>query len=1042
MTPITYILCQHASASRRIRRFCWLVALSLTLYPCSRTAQALNPGYHISQYGHSAWRLQDGVFPGAPSAIAQTSDGYLWIGTGNGLFRFDGVRFTPYSAVQNQPLSTPVIISLLGSRDGSLWIGTPYGLARWKDGELTTYASIRSQVNNIREDKDGGIWVSRSRMGDSQGPLCRVREAGPQCFGKNEGIPQQTALFQTPSADGAIWISGNAALTRWTPTSIKVTQLPALANATQLNGIDALEATSDGALWVGMVFAGPGRGLQKLVNDVFEPITAGGFDSSNLRVTSLLLDRENVLWVGTLDAGIYRLSGGKVDHYQGAEGLSGNTVQSIFEDHDGNIWIATTSGIDRFRNLRVVSVSSQEGLSASAVTSVLAAKDGTVWFGNSSFLDALRNDGVNSTPAEKVLSGRQFTSLFQDHAGRIWVGIDNDVAIRQNDGSFSRVRTSDGKPIGTVIAMTEDAERNIWAQVVSPFELIRIQNDKVQEVIPQSRDGDTWDLAPDPRGGIWLGLRHGDLGHYYQGALKIYEAHTEGQHDRVYRLAVGSDGSVFGATQRGVIALVNDRVRRMTEDNGLPCNEIYSLLLDARQSLWLYASCGLIEIERADFLKWLSQPSTRVRGRVFDAFDGVFAGRSAFQPTSALAPDGRIWFVNDQVAQFIDPAHLSAKALPPPVHIEQVIADRMTFQNVQTIQLPALTRNLEVDYTAPSLTLPERVHFRYRLDGIDSEWHEANTRRQAFYTDPSPGSYNFQVQASNEDGAWGGASETLYVRIQPAFFQTAWFRAACVAGFLLLLGGLYQLRLRQIGQAFNARLEERVGERNRIARDLHDTLLQSFQGLLLRFQTAYALFDTRPTDAKEVLGNSIDQTAQAITEGREAVQGLRASTVESNDLAQAIRTLGEQLVAEASSATSAGLHVAVEGTSRNLHPIVRDEIYRIASEALRNAYRHAEAKQIEVEFRYDERQFRLRVRDDGKGIDAMFLTAEGRSGHFGLHGMRERAKSVGGKLTVWTAAESGTEIELIIPAARAYAASSRRSWFAEKFSVRSAQGEP
>ena len=277
--------------------------------------------------------------------------------------------------------------------------------------------------------------------------------------------------------------------------------------------------------------------------------------------------------------------------------------------------------------------------------------------------------------------------------------------------------------------------------------------------------------------------------------------------------------------------------------------------------------------------------------------------------------------------------------------------------------------------------------------------------------------------------------------IAPAYWQTTWFRTACAAIVLLLLWALYQLRLRQIARVFNVRLEERVAERSRIARDLHDTLLQNFQGLLLRFQTVLALCETRPAEAKEVLRSSIDQTAQAITEGREAVQGLRASTIESNDLAQAITTLGEQLAAEASSATSVGLQVEVEGTSRNLHPIVRDEIYRVASEALRNAFRHAEAQQIEVEFRYDERQFRLRVRDDGKGIDATYLTAEGRARHFGLHGMRERAKLMGGKLTVWTAAESGTEIEFIIPAAHVYAASPRRSWFAEKFSWKSVRSK-
>lgn len=297
------------------------------------------------------------------------------------------------------------------------------------------------------------------------------------------------------------------------------------------------------------------------------------------------------------------------------------------------------------------------------------------------------------------------------------------------------------------------------------------------------------------------------------------------------------------------------------------------------------------------------------------------------------------------------------------------------------------------------------------------------------------------VSASNGDNLWNEAGAVMSVDVPPAFNQTTWFRAACVAAFLATLWALYRLRLHQIAKGFNARLEERVAERTRIARDLHDTLLQSFQGLLLRFQTVSALLETRPADAKEILTNAIDQTAQAITEGREAVQGLRVSAVEPSDLARAIKALGEELAAVASSATSVGLQVGVEGTPRTLHPIVRDEVYRIASEALRNAFQHAEAKQIEVELRYDKRRFQLRIRDDGKGIDPNFLTAEGREGHFGLHGMRERAKLIGGKLTVWTALDSGTEIELNIPAARAYGASRRRSWFAEKFSGNSVESD-
>src|SRR6267154_1799368 len=259
--------------------------------------------------------------------------------------------------------------------------------------------------------------------------------------------------------------------------------------------------------------------------------------------------------------------------------------------------------------------------------------------------------------------------------------------------------------------------------------------------------------------------------------------------------------------------------------------------------------------------------------------------------------------------------------------------------------------------------------------------------------------------------------------------------SACPAAFLGMLGAAYQLRLRQLSREFNLRLEERVNERTRIARDLHDTLLQSFHGLLLRFQTASELFPRRPAEAKQTLDSAIEQAAQAITEGRDAVQGLRSSTVVTNDLALAINTLGEELAGSETNPNAAEFHVGVEGTARDLHPILRDEVYRIAGEALRNAFRHAKARRIEVEIRYDERQFRLRVRDDGKGIDLKLLNDDERPGHYGMRGMRERAKLLGGKLTVWSELDSGTEVELSIPAANAYATADgrRRSWLAEKF---------
>ena len=307
------------------------------------------------------------------------------------------------------------------------------------------------------------------------------------------------------------------------------------------------------------------------------------------------------------------------------------------------------------------------------------------------------------------------------------------------------------------------------------------------------------------------------------------------------------------------------------------------------------------------------------------------------------------------------------------------------------------------------------------------------------YTNLPPRKYRFHVLACNNSGVWNEEGATLDFVIPPTWYQTNWFRAACVLAFLAMLWGAYQFRVRQLAYQFNMRLEERVHERTRIARDLHDTLLQSFHGLLMNFQTASRLLPGHPMEAKEKLDGAIEHAEEAILEGRDAVQGLRTSTVETNDLAQAISALGEELATDSTNAPPAGFRVVVDGASRDLHPILRDEIYRIAVEALRNALRHAQARTIEVEIRYGDQEFRLRVRDDGRGFDPAVSPSHGREGHYGLPGMKERAKIAGGKLRVWSEVGAGTEVELQIPASTAYAKAPRRSWLSEKL-VRKAVG--
>jgi signal transduction histidine kinase len=338
---------------------------------------------------------------------------------------------------------------------------------------------------------------------------------------------------------------------------------------------------------------------------------------------------------------------------------------------------------------------------------------------------------------------------------------------------------------------------------------------------------------------------------------------------------------------------------------------------------------------------------------------------------------------------------------------------------------------LRFQFAALDFTAPQKNRYAYKLEGFDQQWQYTDAmRRFATYTNLDPGDYMFRVKATNNDGVWNEQGVALHVRILPPWWNTWWFRAACVAVFLAMIWAIHELRVRQLAAQFNMRLEERVAERTRIARDLHDTLLQSFQGLLLQFKAVS--YQLQPGKIKSALDSAIGDASQAITEGRDTVQGLRASTIQKNDLAVAIRAIGQELASAEGSQSPPTIHVFVEGTPRNLHPILRDEVYRTAAEALRNAFHHAEAHQIEVELRYDAKDFKVRVRDDGKGIAPEILRSDGRKGHFGLHGMRERAKIAGGELAIWSQVDSGTEIELTIPASRAYTTSARRFWWFRK----------
>jgi signal transduction histidine kinase len=550
-------------------------------------------------------------------------------------------------------------------------------------------------------------------------------------------------------------------------------------------------------------------------------------------------------------------------------------------------------------------------------------------------------------------------------------------------------------------------DNNVWVETIGPPRtLIRIHDLKVQEEFPVPQMPAARKIAADPQGGIWLGLVSGDLARYRQGKTEIF-AFNHDSDARVNQLIVSSDGSVLGATGLGLVGWKQGKQQTLTVRNGLPCDFVNALIEDSHSALWLYTQCGLVEIAGSEMKRWWEQSDTTLQLKTFDALDGAQPGRAPFAG-AARTPDGRLWFANGVLLQMIDPDHLIANALPPPVHIEEVIADRKSYSPGKDLRLAPLTRDLEIDYTALSFVAPQKVRFRYKLEGRDAVWQEPGTRRQAFYSDLRPGRYRFQVIACNNDGVWNDAGARLEFMVAPAWYQTNWFRALCLVSGGFIVCVMFRLRVRQISRAINARFDERLAERTRMARDLHDTFLQTIQGSKLVADDALDP-STDPIRMRRAMEQLSLWLARAMQEGRAALNSLRTATAQTNDLAEALRRVTEDGVVPSSMAVA----FSVVGDAREMHPIVRDEVYRIGYEAIHNARMHSAASRLEVELRYGD-DLALRVSDSGTGIDAA-IADSGKDGHFGLQGMRERAGRIGGKLMLRSSSSSGTEIKLIVP---------------------------
>lgn len=998
----------------------WLAFLSAALFlVCLPGAHALNPELDVTQYAHTAWKVSDGFTPGIILAIAQTPDGYLWLGTEFGLYRFDGVRAISWQPSASQGILSLPVHSLLAARDGTLWIGTEKGVASWKDGKLTRYPELDGQViHSLLEDREGTVWSSGEKE-FSPSTICAIGKSGVRCYGKDGSLGEGWIVSLYEDKKGNLWAVGKNGIWRWQPGSPTFYPMPFGSDY-----LDGLAEDDTGKLLVGMQ-----GGLRRFIDGRVEAYPLPG-KVQPFSTRTLLRDHNGGLWIAAYHAGIVHIHQGRVDMYRQVDGLSSDEVVALFEDRENTLWVSTHSGLDRFRDTAVANFSLNEGLSNSVARSVLADKDGDVWIATPGGLDRARAGHIIPfNDRDGKLNGLTPTSLFQDSSGRIWVSTTREIGYLESDRFVAVSSTTDGR----ILDIVESPAGDLW-MVDQQAGLLRLRDSKLVERIPWASLGHkdfALSLAADhSRGGLWIGFYGGGISYFAHGKIQETYAATDGLgRGSVTNLQAEKDGTLWAATDSGLSRMKNGRFVTLSRENGLPCNSVHWMVQDDDRSFWLYTSCGLVRLAKSEIDAWSSAADSNraanqmVHPTVFDNTDGVRMHEisyHAYSPPVTKSLDGKIWFSPEDGVSVIDPYHLPFNKLPPPVHIEQIVADGKSYDASSGVRLPPSIRDLTIFYTALSFVAPEKVHFRYRLGGQDADWRDGVNEHQVQYTNLAPGHYAFRVIASNNDGVWNESGALLDFSITPAYYQTTWFRLCCAAAFLLFLWGAYQLRVHQLERQFTIGAEARVNERTRIARDLHDTLLQSFNALLVRLQTVSNVLPSQPEEAKRRIDRSIEQASNAIAEGRDTLFELRSGGSNAVDLEMAISAFAKELLNDSDAKPAPDVQVRVEGTPMPLNPIVRDEVYRIVAEAVRNAIKHANAHRIEVEIRYDERHLRLRVGDNGVGIDPVLLDHHRNDGHWGLRGMRERAKLISGSLEVWSQVGTGTEIELSVPAGSAY----------------------
>ena len=980
---------------------------------------AEEPQQQLPKLRHTAW-TQDAGAPPNIWAIGQAPQGDLWLATGAGLYRFDGVRFEQFRSDGVATLPSEIMVAMLVTPKGDVWVGYHSGgVSLVHDGRITNYAEgpPKGTVKQFVQGPDGAVWIA------SFGGVAVLRDGQwiPVKWDPAYGRP----FNMLAARDGSLWVAAQHAFLRIDPASLRVQK-----TNEPVNGSWALTEGPDGRLW----FSDDALGLRvldptRLRRPDFVPARRPPAPADLLVPRRLLFDSTGVLWGAYEDGkGVFRildpqrapsdrvLTQADVDQTYGAsQGLTSDLAGALFQDRERNIWIGGTLGLDRFNTADIVTAQSIPPSTREGYRAVTTPR-GRLYLADADTL--YRFDDVGRPQALHRGLGHP-NELCAGRDGGVWIA--SDHGLSRLDGSrLTPVPLPPAARGRVVLACAQGAAGALWASI-GGVGLFR-------------RDGATWRgplkahlpdgfypriLVAGVEGDVWAADPGFDLFAIGSGGVRRFTAADGLDIGEIKVLRVDGRGEVLAGGERGLARGVGGRFRSLTVDRHPTLSLVSGLARDAQGDLWLGTIRGVIKVPARALDKAFADPAAPLDLRPFDVRDGLSGAPQQHCCHGTVFADGghRIWVLTNRAVAWVDPRDLTHNPIPPTVSILGVTANNEPRAAQPGMRLMSNVHDLRIDFAAPSLVAPDRVRARYRLWGVDADWVDPGARRQAFYTRLRPGNYRFSVIAANNDGVWNRTGATLDFVIPPTFLQSRVFLALLAVGLGLVIGGAFFLRLRFAALRIEQRFEERLAERERIARELHDTLLQNVQGLLLKF---HGLIGALPRDAvRGQMEQTLDRAELVVVESRDRIMDLR-TVRSSDDLMRRLRGAADL----SASKCRPDLRVTSVGETRPMTPSALDEVIQIGSEAIRNAVVHSGGDLVEVEIAFEPSAFRLVVRDNGGGIATGRLEQAARRGHYGFVGMNERARNLGGELVVESC--DGVRVELIVPARNAY---ERRRWF-------------